>query len=258
MTRFSLIIIILCSLIIGSCSSRKNKLDRSNLIPKKELVSILTEIHITDGLFSVPRIRSTYSSLDSTSTYFKILKNHGYTKETMDKTMKYYFIKNPKELIRIYDQVLGILSERESLIQKELLLTETRKGNSWTGKEYYSYPDPSGLDSSIFDLTLNKKGTYTLSFIATLSPDDQSCNPRITSYLCHPDSVETGKRKYIQSIRYIKDGQPHPYSIKLVIPENTILHLRGWFYDFDNNPGEWGKHAIIENISLSYSPLIAL
>ena len=41
--------------------------------------------------------------------------------------MKYYFIKNPKKLIKIYDQVLGILSEMESLVEKEAVMAEAQK-----------------------------------------------------------------------------------------------------------------------------------
>ena len=42
MIRYAFIIMIMFSLLAGSCSSRKNKLDKKNLIPEKELVSILT------------------------------------------------------------------------------------------------------------------------------------------------------------------------------------------------------------------------
>ena len=83
-----------------------------------------------------------FSSLDSILSYIYIIENHGYSKEIMDKTMKYYFIKNPKKLIKIYDQVLGILSEMESLVEKEAVLTAVHIKNLWTGEEFYSFPDP--------------------------------------------------------------------------------------------------------------------
>lgn len=252
MTRFTLLILIICSLVTGSCSGRKNKLDQKNLIPKKELVAILTDINIASGLLSLPRIHDLYSSLDSSSTYIPVIEKHGYSKETMDRTMKYYFIKNPKELIRIYDQVLGILSERESLIQKEVTLSESRKGSILSGKEYYSFPDPSGTDSCNFNLTLKKNGIYTLVFSTILYSDDQSLHPRLTAYFCNPDSLETGKRKYIKSLNYIKDGYQHVYKLNIVVPDSTALQFRGTFYDFDNNPDEWGKHLSIQNISLTY------
>ena len=250
--RFALLILIAFSIIAGSCSNRKNKLDGRNLIPEKELVTILTDLYITDGLLSLPKIHHWFPSMDSSSTYFHIIEKHGYTKKTMDKTMKYYFIKEPKKLIRIYDQVLGIISEMESIVDKEALLAEGHKENLWTGKQIYTFPDPGGTDSVQFNIPLNKTGLYVLSFSATLFPDDQSVNPRITAYSCYADSIETGKRKYFETINYIKDGHLHNYSFIIKVPENTTVILRGCFYDFDNNPDAWEKHMSFSNISLSF------
>jgi hypothetical protein len=253
MIRFTLLILILFSLTAGSCSGRKNKLDQKDLIPEKELVSIITDIHIADGLLSLPNIRYRFSSLDSLKAYDIIFKKYGYSKETMDKTMKYYFIKKPKRLIAIYDQVLGKLSEKESRIEREIILAEAHITNLWTGKEFYCIPDTAGNDSTQFDITLHNTGICTMTFSVTLFPDDQSVNPRITAFSCHPDSVETGKRNYVKTLKYIKDGKPHTYTFIFGVPEKKALHLRGWLYDFDNNPDEIERHAIIENISVTYS-----
>jgi hypothetical protein len=253
MARFSLLIIILISIFAGSCSGRKNKLDRRNLIPEKELVSILADIYTADGLLTITKVQQWFPSIDTLSSYFYIIEKHGYSKETLDKTMKYYFIKNPKGLIKIYDQVLAVLSEMESLAEKELILTQSHIPNIWTGREYYSFPDPSGSDSAGFDLNLNKPGIYTLTFTVTLFPDDQSVNPRISTYSSHPDSIATGKRRYIETMGYIKDGQPHTYTLLMSVPANSPLHLRGCFYNFDNLFDDWGKHILIENILLIYT-----
>jgi hypothetical protein len=251
MIRFMLLILIIFSS-FGACSSRKKKLDNRNLIPEKELTSILTEVYIANGLLSLPRIHNWFSTLDSLSSYNKIFEKHGYTKENMDRTMNYYYIKKPKELIKIYDQVLGILSEMESHVEKEAIQAELHKDNLWKGKEYFYFPDPAGYDSSRFDISLNKPGLYTLSFSATFFPDDQAVNPRMTVYSSHADSIETGKRTYLQTAKYIKDGQPHIYSIFIQVPENTLLNLRGWFYDFDNLPDEREKHARIADLTLYF------
>ncbi len=248
MNRFTHLILILLLLLTGSCSSRNNKLDRSQIIPEKELISILTDVYLTDGLLTIPRIHNMFSSLDSISSYFRIIENHGYSKETMDKTIKYYFVKNPKKLINIYDQVLGILSEMESYLEKESALEDANNRNLWNGLESYSLPDTSITDSLWFNLTIRRKGTYTLMFSATLFPDDQTLNPRITLYSCHPDSIISGKRKYIETINYIKDGKPHTYTLNLTVLSKKPRCFRGNLYDFDNNPDECEKHAIIENI----------
>jgi hypothetical protein len=253
MKRGSLLILILLTIISGACSSRKNNLDNKDLIPEKELVSILADIHIADGLLSLPKIRNWYSSVDSITSYIQIIEKHGYTKEIMDKTLKYYFIKRPDEIVIIYDQVLGVLSEMESLLVKEGLLLEGRSLNKWSGKEIYSFPDTSGADLTRFDQILGSTGVYTLVFTATLYPDDPSLNPGITAFTCHPDSIETGKRNYIKTLNYIKDGQPHIYTLEINLPDNPPSVLRGWLFDADNHPDTWENHLIIEKISFTYS-----
>lgn len=253
MIRFTFLILITLSIIISSCESRRSKIDRKNLIPEKELVSILTDIYLTDGLIGMPRIVMKYSPLDSISTYNHVIEKHGYTKEIMDKSMKYYFIKDPKKLIKIYDKVLGILSEMESRVQKDIQKSKPVPDNLWPGHESYSFPDPSGADSVFFDISLTKSGSYTLTAKVTLFPDDQSLNPRLTAFTCHPDSIETGKRQYIKPICYLKDGHEHKYSVTFSVPLKTTLHVRGCLYDFDNNPADWEKHLVIRNIGVTYS-----
>jgi hypothetical protein len=254
MIRFTFLILIAFSLASASCGTRRSKIDRTNLIPENQLVPILTDLYITDGLIAMPRILSKYNPLDSISTYNYVIEKHGYSREAFDKTLKYYFIKNPKKLIKIYDKVLGILSEMESRVQKDLAKTKEHPGSVWPGYDSYFFPDPSGSDSLQFDINLTRPGVYTLSSTVTLFPDDQSFNPRITAFICHPDSIETGKRNYISiPFRYIKDGQPHKYSVPFKVPLKTTLHVHGNLYDYDNNPQNPDKHIIIKNISVNYS-----
>ena len=254
MIRLAFPILMIFSLLTASCTSRKSSLDKKNIIPEKELVSILTDIHIADGLLALPRINSMFSNLDSIATYYQVIEKHGYTKEIMDKTMKYYFLNNPKKLAQIYDEVLVILSEMDSRIEKESVATVTSNSNLWTGRDYYSVPSLSGKDSTRFDINLNKPGHYTFAFSATLFPDDQSVNPRLTVFTCSPDSINTGKKHYLKSTGYIKDGRPHKYSIT-IIESGSTLHLAGWFFDFENHPFGFERHYIIENISLTTGPV---
>ena len=253
MTRFAFLILIIISVMAVSCSSRKSKLDKKNLIPEKDMISIMTDIHLADGLLALPSINSKYSMLDSISVYTQVIQKHGYTKEMMDKTMKYYFIEDRKELNKIYDQVQSILSEMESRVEKESIIVMARISNQWPGKDFYSFPSLKGIDSTRFDVILPKSGYYTLTFAVTLYHDDQSVNPRPTAFTTPIDSIESGKKVYAKYINYLKDGRPHTYNMNFHIPENKILHLRGWLYDFDNTSPGLEKHIKIENISLTYS-----
>ena len=253
MTRFVFLILVIMSVMAGSFSSRKNNIDKKNLIPEKEMISVLTDIYIADGLLAIPSINSKYFLLDSITAYTQVIQKHGYTKEMMDKTMKYYYIAEPKKLIRIFDQVQSILSEMDSRVEKESIIFLAHISNQWPGKDFYSLPSLKGNDSTRFDVILPKSGYYNLTFSVTLYPDDQSVNPRPTAYTTPIDSIESGKKVYAKYINYLKDGRPHTYNLNFHIPENKIRHLRGWLYDFDNTSPGLEKHIKIENITLTYS-----
>jgi len=254
MTRFALLILILSLLLTGSCSSRKNRIDHSNLIPQNQLVSILTDVYITDGLLALPVVNLWLENPDTLSTYYKVIEEHGYSKEVMDKTMKYYFIKNPGKLIKIYDQVLAILHERESYLEKELVLEALRERNLWRDKEIYAFPDPSGADSACFSISLPKQGIYNLTFTSIVFPDDQSLNPRFTAYLCNADSIDSGKRTYIESLYYFKDAHLHQYTLSIDVPANSNLILKGNFLNYDNYCADCSRHATISDFILLFIP----
>jgi hypothetical protein len=253
MIRYAFIIMIMFSLLTGSCSSRKNKLDNKDLIPEKDLVSILTDIHLADGLLELPSINSWASSFDSISSYYQVIEKHGYSKKALDETMHYYFLKEPKKLNKIYDQVLGELSKMEAGVDKEFSRENARNLNLWTGKEFYESPSPDGSDSTKFEITLFKKGIYTLSFTVTLFPDDQSVNPEAFGIMYSPDSVGTGKNRYVKTIHYIKDGRPHNYYLTFFAIKNPINQLSGWLYDADIRSYGLLKHYTIDNISLKFN-----
>jgi len=234
----------------GSCTSRRSKLDSRNLIPAKELVSVLVDIHLTDGLITIPKINAWASKLDSITTYYQVIEKHGYTKQMMDRTLNYYFVNDPKELSKIYDQVLGILSEMESRAARESTSEQAHNSNIWPGKDFYTWPGVSYRDTTLFDVTLTKPGIYTLTFTVTLFPDDQSLSPRPTIYSCPADSINNGKKSYQKSIPYIKDGMPHIYYFNLKVFSKP-RHIRGWLYDYENRPEGLNKHIQIENISLA-------
>ena len=241
------------SLLTCSCSSRRSKLDRKHLIPEKELVSILTDTYITDALVAMPRIVVKFTNIDSLSTYNYIIEKHGYTKAELDKTLKYYFVKNPKKLIKIYDKVLGILSEMESRIEKEIAKNKVHPAGIWKGHDYFYFSSASETDSAKFDIVLKNPGNYILSETVTLFPDDQAFNPGLTAYSINADSIETGKRNYIKTPRYIKDGKPHTYTVIFKVPIKTTLQIRGSLFDFENHPDDMVNNTVIKNIAITHT-----
>jgi hypothetical protein len=254
MTRYLISFLLISSLIAGSCSTRKNKVDHNNIIPEKQLVTILTELFLTDGLLTLPKTNNLYSLSDTLAAHKDVLKMHGYTKEDMDKTLKYYYVKRSKDLIKIYDEVLGILSEMESRYEKEVNIQQTRISNLWKWENSYILPDLTGNDTANFVLKAPSQGAYYLTYTAVLAPADQSYKPRLTIYTCNPDSIETGRKNYLKTTEYFKDGQSHIYMMEIKVTEKSDYYIRGWFYGSESNHDLSRGNLRIEKISLTFAP----
>jgi hypothetical protein len=245
---------IVYSFLSVSCSEKKEKDGSKDILSEKDLINVLTEIHIADGLLTLPKIRKLYEDRDSIMNYLDIIHKNGYTKDQMDRTMRYYFSRNPKKLIKIYDKVLEKLSKMHALIEKEITDTNIPAENLWKGSTDISLSYYSGTDTLIFDQLHLKPGTYILGFTLTLFPDDQSVNPRFNAYLCHPDSIDSGKRDYYPSIHFIKDGLPHYYTFSQLYRPKAHTRLRGSLIDCDNSFNDIFRHGRISDISLTCIP----
>jgi len=236
----------------AGCKSDKEK----GLIPEKKFARILYEIHLADGLMSLPAIHDKYYPRDSVANYTDIIERHGYTKEAMDKTLEYYFTEKPKKLIRMYDHTIGQLTEMETLLEEELEEVPAPEGGLWKGAQMYYLTGSRDTTRLYFDHIFYTAGDYTLQFTLTLYPSDQTKNPCFTAFTCRADSLATGKRTFLRGIGYIKDGQPHTYSYVISIPANLPMLIKGRLLDFENNPAEIDRDAKIENISFVLSSAV--
>lgn len=253
--RFSprniLLLLLAFSLASGSCTGRKSKAERKDIIPENDLVEILKEVHLTDGLLSMPGINYKYSFGDSIASYIDVIESHGYTKQQMDRTMRFYFVKRPKKLVKVYDKVLGSLSELESRIDKEIPGFRSNAQNIWTGKNYYSFPDPFGKDPEYLDIPMVYLESYNLRFTMTIFPDDGTNNPRPDLYLSHTDSLGNEKKIEFPSLPYISDGYPHTYTIHATNKLPPPVRLRGWFINQDESSPERERNYTVGDILLS-------
>jgi hypothetical protein len=230
----------------SSCTNKRYRVEKENLIPEEIFVSILSDSYIAGGLLSLPEIRYNFTNRDSVKNYIDIIEHYGFSYEDMDRTMKYYFISKPKKLIRIYDQIIRRMSEMESAIQNEIILAEKKMERERLYSATYFLPDPSGNTIPELDHKINPPGTYNLNFSITLFPDDLSASPGFSSYYVDADSVETGKKHWLPFLGYVKDGYPHQISLSGRIEGSRPLMLRTIFYDHCNIIREMDKHARIE------------
>lgn len=254
--RYSLLIFVffltLTVIISPSCTSRRDKAEHKNLIPEKDLIKILTDIHIADGLLRLPKINYLYSRSDSISPYIEIIESHGYTKDIMDKTIRYYFIRRPKKLIRMYDKVLGNLSEIEAVVDKEIPELITKVENIWPKYSSYHFLFMSGSpDTAWIDFPVSFFGTYNLQFTLTLYPDDESIKPVCGIYLSRTDSIGNEKRIYFPTTVYLKDGRPHRYNIFINNNLQAPLRVKGWFIDRECTSPDLNYHYRVDDIILS-------
>lgn len=253
MTLFTALVTVL--VVSGGCTSRKGKAEHKDLIPEDDLIPILTDLYLADGILTLPKIRFYYQQADSLAPYKDIIEKHGYDKETMDRTMRFYFVRKPKKLIRLYDRVLSYLSEMESKYQNQMPAVETRKGDLWLGKNFYHISGKSGDDTVGLSTIVRREGKYTLQFTLTIFPDDPIPAPVMGLYFCSPDSLNSGTRHYYKCLPYLRDGRPHRYSVAMPLGTSDPMVLRGWFVDMEGLTSEIAAHQIVEDISLTYSVL---
>lgn len=97
-----------------------------NVIPFDDMVDIIVDIHITDGIVTTSKIRRQLIANDSTNFYNAIFDNYSYTRKDFD-TSLYYYSKNINQYDLIYDEVLNRLSKIESELKENKKLQDTKK-----------------------------------------------------------------------------------------------------------------------------------
>lgn len=110
-------IIVFFSIIAFSCGKKGKVPDY--VIPQDDMINIILDIHITDGLLTVKDIRRELTRNDSIDYYKGIFVKHGYSREEFDSSI-YFYSKNINTYDKIYAEVLNRLNEMETeLIQEE-------------------------------------------------------------------------------------------------------------------------------------------
>jgi len=231
-----------------SCGDKSTR----GLIPEKDFTAILSDSYLANGLISMPAIRNKFIKKDSTSNYVDIIMSYGYTYGQMEKTLNYYFMSDPKELVLIYDRISANLNALELKItagqQKEILeIAEKTKKNF-----HFMLPDPELKRKPGFSYDIYPPGIFTLVFSVTVYPDDQSYHPFYIAWYSASEGPDAGKMKYFREIRYIKDGRPHTYTVKGRIEGDRKSTLEGFYFDYGNNPGFSRQHAEIMNLNFSF------
>ncbi len=97
------------------------------VIPPKDMVPLLVDMHIADGLLGDTKYRAKIAQLDTTNLYDAILKRHGYTRQDLD-TSFFYYATDIDRFDAIYADVLERLNERETLLRQQQFEKDTLPG----------------------------------------------------------------------------------------------------------------------------------
>ncbi len=108
-------IVLITVFVLSGC--QKNKVPE-HVIPPDDMVSILVDIHLTDGILSSSQLRRELAQKDTSNIYNILLYNYGYSRKDFD-TSLFYYGKNIALYDQIYNDVLNRLSEMETQIKEE-------------------------------------------------------------------------------------------------------------------------------------------
>lgn len=227
------------------------------IIPKRDMVLILKQIYITDGVVSISESNLGYK--DSIAYYEPILKKYGYTTAEFDSSIKYYS-QRTEELDEIFDKVILQLSKQQEEIAKDSSNNEApidsvikSENNLWPHKTKWDMTiDHTNNPSLSFSLPIKGKGTYTVSFDAQIFPQDKSEETRTYLYFYYDDKSQTGNRSNVISEYYVKDSTSRSFKYKLELTDSLVTHLNGALYEHGGERKNLIRRAIFDNISITY------
>ncbi len=180
-----------------------------------------------------------------------VLANKGFTKEQLDHTLEYYFLRKPKRLEQIYDEVLKNLSEMEARVDLKINSTTEKSKNLWNGKSSYFLPQEGVAEKIAFNIAIPDTGLYSLTVAITMFSDDQSIDPKVTLYYWYDNGTPEGMSIPWPETVIIKDGQTHEYVVSYRNTNSLITHVRGYLLDHSPQPGShWEKNVRIDKIIL--------
>jgi hypothetical protein len=169
--------------LFGFLSCSKNS-DKVKILPKKDFVSILIDIHTYDAFATDYSLNLYMSGLDSADVYSSIMEKHHTNGESFKATMAWY-TNRPEKLSEVYDEVFGELNKREQDINSQIqLFTNTGSTALFNAKNYKQIIGDTAKLPDPFLIETKGKGTYLVTVQMRMLQDDQSINPKVLAYFC--------------------------------------------------------------------------
>lgn len=250
--------IVITSLLIlqFACSNPEEQIKRSDIIPEEDLVPLLVDIHLSEGLLILSKVNKEYPGRDSVSNYIDVINKHGFEKEDFDKTIHFYSNKSD-ELDEIYELVISELSKMEVRIIGPARYSEEAarqmRHNLWNRKREWHLPQDGEKEQIGFNIPVSATGTYFLSARIKMYKDDESVNPSVFVYYWYNDGSKYGFRDLFPEIKIEKTGQDSIYKTSKMVTDPKVTHMKGSIIYHKRKRGKWSKHVDVVDIKVEFN-----
>lgn len=243
MLRIILILVTSLSL-LTACGNK-------DVIPENDMVKILTKMYLIDGTNSMSNVMGNDRfSIDSVDHYSKMLETYGFTTQQFSKSY-YYYLGRPEILDGIYDKVIAKLEVESQQIQ-DSIAKENDLTKYWYLSSSWTITGKESNEKIEFSLPTPDKKVYTLKMIAVVGKDDETPNLRMIVGTTEQPSCTVDKLDNKQIIALKKTGVPETYIIKIAVPENKGLFIKGRLLDFTPEPSKkYVRNVIVRRITLN-------
>ncbi len=243
-------------LLSASCSDSK-------IIPEKDMVKILRQVYLTDGVIAASDARPRLMN-DSIDYYEPIIESFGYTHDQFDSSIKYYS-RNTELFDAILDAVILELSKMEEPLIEEAAKADSIASsvddtlpNLWPFKPNWDMSKDYRKNSSLsFSIPVKGLGQYTIKYSAKVSFKDQSAKPRMNIYFSRSDTSRTSEQFNPVVQNYIKDDSLRTFTHTLTLTDSKVTHFKGELYAHDDDNISNRHRAIFSNITVEFKPVVS-
>ena len=124
-SRILLLLLSLTLVTLIGCS-KKNEISGKEFVPRDELVDMLVDLHLVDGITNDRKFYRSYEDVDSIDLLGPILEKYQVSKQMFDTTM-YEYSRHPEIFDQVYNDVLTKLNIMLDENDLEDILEEDRE-----------------------------------------------------------------------------------------------------------------------------------
>lgn len=229
-----------------------NRSNTRRLIPRKDLIPLLADLHVTDAIALNTAIADQFGKLDSTLLYGSVMDRYGYSKDQLFATLDYYTSK-PEALMKIYDEVFALLSTRSEEVKAEYtkyISPNTR--HIWRPKTHRFSIEGDTVTYPVFDsIPIDSKGTYILNLSIKLGEADESIHPTLIAYFYDPVNDSPENRQYFKKIPLNKSKYARELMLIQELKDSALSQMSIIPVSYENTDSSFYRSMDLYSVRLS-------